>query len=158
MPDMLVKLYALPPFDAAIERVQAAQVEIRRGLVPEKHHILHWIGEHFRAGWVSEADVCFARHPVSCYIATRGNELAGFACYDATMRGFFGPTGVAEELRGQGIGTALLLACLHDMRAQGYGYAIIGAAGPVDYYQKACGAVPIPGSEPGIYAGFIDNW
>ena len=34
----------------------------------------------------------------------------------------------------------------------GYVYAIIGAAGPVRFYQKAVGAIIIPDSEPGIYA------
>lgn len=155
MPDMLVKLYDLPPLTPSLERPSAAQITIRRGLVPEKHHVLRWIAANFRAGWASEADVCFARQPVSCYIATRENAILGFACYDATMRGFFGPTGVDEVTRGKGVGTALLLACLHDMWAQGYGYAIIGAAGPTEYYQKVCGATPIAGSTPGVYAGFI---
>ncbi len=56
------------------------------------------------------------------------------------MKGFFGPTGVDESARGKGIGHALLLKTLLDMRDQGYGYAIIGGAGPVDFYQRSVGA------------------
>jgi hypothetical protein len=41
------------------------------------------------------------------------------------------------------------------MRAQGYGYAIIGAAGPVDFYAKAVNAVAIPDSWPGVYKGML---
>jgi hypothetical protein len=33
----------------------------------------------------------------------------------------------------------------------GYAYAIIGGAGPVDFYQKTVGAIEIEGSVPGIY-------
>ena len=52
--------------------------------------------------------------------------MLGFACYDTTHKNFFGPTGVDAAKRGQGIGTALLLATLHAMREAGYMYAIIG--------------------------------
>lgn len=83
------------------------------------------------------------------------DKLVGFACYDATCKGFFGPTGVDDVCRGKGVGTALLLACLHDMRAQGYGYAVIGGAGPVAFYEKTVGAIEIPDSKPGIYKGML---
>ena len=58
-------------------------------------------------------------------------------------------------MRKNGIGTGLLFACLEDMRQQGYGYAIIGGVGPTAFYSKAVGAVPIEGSEPGIYRGLL---
>ena len=41
------------------------------------------------------------------------------------------------------------------MRDEGYGYAIIGSAGPVDYYRKVCGAEVIEDSVPGIYENLI---
>jgi hypothetical protein len=41
------------------------------------------------------------------------------------------------------------------MKQQGYGYAIIGAVGPADFYAKAVGAVPIEASAPGIYRGLL---
>ena len=34
----------------------------------------------------------------------------------------------------------------------GYAYAIIGGAGPVEFYQRECGAKLIPDSVPGVYA------
>jgi GNAT superfamily N-acetyltransferase len=77
--------------------------------------------------------------------------LVGFACYEATCRNFFGPELVHPALRGRGIGKALVLAALHAMRAEGYGYAIIGWASSADFYRKAVGATVIEGSEPGIY-------
>ena len=60
-------------------------------------------------------------------------------------------------MRGKGVGTALLLACLHAMYDVGYGYAIIGAAGPVEYYRKTVGAQVIEDSWPGFYSGLLMN-
>jgi predicted N-acetyltransferase YhbS len=95
------------------------------------------------------------RQPVSGFIAVQEGKIAGFACHDATCPNFFGPTGIEPKARKNGIGTALLLACLEDMRQQGFGYAIIGGVGPAAYYAKAVGAVAIEGSEPGIYRGLL---
>jgi len=99
--------------------------------------------------------VAFARQPVTCFIAARGRQLIGFANHDATCPNFFGPTGVLESARNKGVGKALLFACLEDMRAQGYAYAIIGGVGPAEFYTKTVGAVAIEGSVPGIYRGML---
>lgn len=155
MLDMLVKLYELDPLEPFIARQSEQNIILRRALGPEKHLILDWIGEQFSEYWVSEADVALNRSPVSCFIAVEDNVLIGFGCYDTTRLGFFGPTGVSEAARGRGTGAAMLMACLHDMYAKGYGYAIIGAAGPADFYSKICGATLIPDSSPGIYAGLL---
>ncbi len=153
--DMLVKLYTLPPLEPVLAHQRQQGILVRRALAPEKHHVLSWVKSHFDENWVSETDAAFARLPVSCFIAVLNHEMLGFACYDATAKGFFGPTGVGEAARGHGTGKALLLACLHDMRAQGYGYAIIGGVGPVAFYEKAVGAVVIPDSTPSIYEGLL---
>lgn len=155
MTDMLVKLYDLPPLDPHLERVRAAGADIRRALPPEKHRILAWVREHFHDAWASEADVACCAHPPTLFIATRDGAMLGFACYDATGLGLFGPVGVDEAARGSGIGTALMLACLHAMAARGYFYAIIGSAGPKDYYTRTVGAVEIANSTPGPYRGML---
>jgi GNAT superfamily N-acetyltransferase len=153
--DMLVKLYDLPPSAAVFARLRDSGVTIRRALAPEKHKVLAWVREHFSEGWVSETEVAFARQPVACFIAVKAGRIAGFACHDATCRNFFGPTGVAPDARQGGVGTGLLFACLEAMREQGFGYAIIGGVGPAAYYAKTVGAVPIEGSEPGVYRGLL---
>ena len=111
--------------------------------------------EHTGISAAGECDVCFSRPAVSCFIATRGKEILGYACYDATAPDFFGPTSVLDTERGKGIGRALLLRCLAAMRAEGYGYAIIGGVGPAQFYEKCVGAVLIPDSSPGIYRDFL---
>src|SRR6185436_6729639 len=60
-----------------------------------------------------------------------------------------------QAAQGKGIGKALLLASLWSLREMGYDYAIIGAAGPVRFYQKSVGAIIIPDSEPGIYTDLL---
>ncbi|MGB1288834.1 MAG: GNAT family N-acetyltransferase, partial [Aggregatilineales bacterium] len=143
------------PLQPALDKQTDHDITIRRGMPPEKHFVLSWIREHFSEFWVSEADVCFAQQPPSIFLAIADERVIGFACYDSTRRGFFGPTGVGEAARGKGTGTALLLACLWDMWHQGYGYAIIGAAGPTDYYQRVCGATIIEESTYGVYEGML---
>jgi hypothetical protein len=152
---MLVRLYDLPEAASRVETLRAGGIDVRRALAPERHVVVSWVREHFSEGWASECEVSFGRLPISCFRAQRGQEVLGFACYDATAKAFFGPTGVLEREREQGIGTALLLVTLNAMAAEGYAYAIIGWAGPADFYAKAVGAVPIAGSQPGIFANFL---
>ena len=148
---MLVRLYDLPESATLVERLRADGVDVRRALAPEKHVVVAWVREQFGEGWASECEVSFARLPIACFRAQRGQVVLGFACYDSTAKAFFGPTGVLEQERKHGIGTALLLVTLQAMAAEGYAYAIIGGAGPADFYANAVGAVPIAGSTPGIY-------
>lgn len=154
MADMLVRLWELPPLEPALARAESAGVTIRRALAPDKPLVLDWVRAHF-AGWAAEVDVAFARLPVACFVAVHGNEILGFACHDAIAPDFFGPTGVVESARGRGLGRGLALAALHALKAQGYAYAIIGGVGPTAFYEKAFGAVAIPGSTPGIYGGML---
>ncbi len=155
MPDLLVKLYELPEVAPLLAELSANGIDVRRGLAPEKHIVVDWVRQHFGDHWASETEVAFTNHPPTCWIATHEGKCVGFACHEATTKTFFGPTGVDETYRGRGIGKALLLVCLHDMRAAGYPYGIIGDAGPVDFYAKTVGAVPIPGSTPGVYRGML---
>jgi ribosomal protein S18 acetylase RimI-like enzyme len=151
MADMLVKLYDLPGSHASVEKLVSQGITVRRAMAYEKPGVVAWVKETFTEGWSGECDVSFANQPIACFIAVKEDAIVGFACYDSTCKNFFGPTGVMECHRGQGIGKGLLLTCLHAMAADGYGYAIIGSAGPGDFYAKTVGAVPIEGSAPGIY-------
>ena len=151
MPDMLVRLYDLPEVTPLVRRLADQGIVIRRAMAHEKLPVVAWVRCAFGDGWAGECEVAFSRLPVSCLIATDQGAVIGFACHESTSRGFFGPTGVAEDRRGSGIGKALFLSCLHAMAAGGYAYAIIGGAGPTAFYTRTVGAMPIPGSDPGIY-------
>ena len=154
MADLLVRLYDLPVFEAE-QKVRDAGIVLRRGLPFERHVILDWIRKHFSEPWVSEAALALSQQPPTIYVAVRENALLGFACYDTSAKGFFGPTGVDEAERGKGIGEALLIVTLKGMREAGYAYGVIGDPGPVAFYQKRLDAMEIPKSKPGIYAGML---
>ncbi len=157
MADMLVKLYKLLDLNTSLQQVRQNGILIKRPIGPEKYFVVEWVRSRFGNHWVSEVDISFSNRPVSTFIALdeKENKIVGFASYDATVRGFFGPTGVDEDYRGKGIGTALLLSCLHDMFNVGYAYAIIGDPGPVEYYKKTVDAVEIEDSYPGIYKNML---
>ena len=141
--DMLVNLYRLP------EETLLEGVKIARVMPPDRHRVLKWVREQFGEGWESECAVALSAQPNTCFIAEQGGACIGFACYDATARGLFGPIGVAREARKTGVGKALLLRCLAAMREAGYGYAVIGWCDEAaNFYAHTVGAVPIAGSEP----------
>ena len=155
MTDMLVKLYNLPDALPVFSNLETQRIKLRKPMASEKSLVTGWVREHFGIVWGDEMDVCFSRAPVSAFIAQQDRTLVGFACYDASALGFFGPTGVLESFQGRGIGKALLLACLLDMRSKGYGYAIIGWVGPQEFYEKAVGATAIPDSTPGFWKNIL---
>ena len=155
MPDLLVKLYDLPDSGDILKTLSRAGIEIKRAIPPEKHLILNWVAEKFSEAWASECDAALSGAPCGCFVAVKGSKIAGFACYDATARGFFGPIGVDETFRGSGLGKGLLIRTLEAMREAGYGYAIVGWAGPADFFKNTVGATVIEGSEPGIYRNML---
>jgi predicted GNAT family acetyltransferase len=157
MADMLIKLYELEDDWLFLTKQQALGISIRKPIGPEKHGIIAWVSRHFGAGWASETDVGLSNKPGTCFAAVKDAKIIGFACYDATALGFFGPIGVEKSHRKKGTGKALMTACLLDMKLKGYGYAIVGAVKDTDYYKNAVGAIEIPDSCPGIYHSQIRN-
>ena len=153
MADLLVNLLKLPALDHSAEQ----DFCVRHAQPWELTPVRRFVETNFSRSWADEMSVGFAHQPVSVFVATIVGELVGFAAYECTRRGFFGPTGVSSAARGKGIGKALLLASLSALREMGYVYAIIGNAGPVHFYQKTVGAIVIPDSEPGIYTDRLKN-
>lgn len=156
MTDLLVRLYdlpAVPPRPILAER----GIVIRRAMAAERHIVLAWVAEQFGAAWRSEAARAFTRPITTLWIAVQDDAVIGFAAYDCSMRGFFGPTGVDSGARGLGVGEALLFATLRDMRAMEYGYAIIGGVGPEEFYRRWLDVSVIPGSEHGIYRAMLHS-
>lgn len=155
MADMIVKLYDLPDFTQLIKELEKENIYIKRAIGPEKCFLEEWCRKNFTEHAAGEVSSGMSREPVSVIVAVKDNKPIGYACYDATAKGFFGPTGVLKEYRGKGIGKALLYTTLKAMYDVGYGYAIIGSVGPKEFYINACGAIEIPDSTPGMYANMI---
>jgi predicted N-acetyltransferase YhbS len=150
--DLLVDLYQLEFTYPSIP------VSIKRALSPDSDAILTFIKTHFSERWVSEAKSGLYKTQPTCFIATDDKKIIGFACYDATAKGYFGPMGVDSNYRKKGIGSALVMKCMESMYHDGYGYAIIGAvsAHSFHFYNQICGATPIPNSKA-IYGRLFDR-
>jgi len=170
MADMLVKLYALPDLAPILAEQKSRGVGIRQAHPDEKYKIAEWVREHLNPNWGIGCEVALEQRPPSCYIAFEIDQahvptnnpydlpseiILGFAVYDVAAKGVFGPIGVREDRQDCGIGTALLLTCLHAMAAERYAYAVIGWAGPTEWYARTVGATIIEGSEPGIFRGSL---
>jgi GNAT superfamily N-acetyltransferase len=164
--DLLVRLYALQPLGPRLVALAPSGITVRRALASERHVVVEWARTHGSPGWASECEVAFARRPLGCFVAVEGTPgepavpsgyamesetLVGFSCVEATAPGFFGPQLVRDDRRGRGVGAALLLTALHALAAEGHAYAIIGWAAELEFYRRVAGAVPIEGSEPGLY-------
>ena len=150
--DMIVGITHLPAYTVA------EGVKIKRVFPADKGRVLAFIREHFSEGWACEAENAIMQPPGKCFIAVEDKKVIGFACYDASAKGFFGPIGVDASQRGRGLGRALLIRTLEAMREYGYGYAVIGWVGPSDFYRRNVGAEFIPGGEPqnSVYSNMID--
>ena len=157
MADMLIKLYEIETQGSFEAEQKALGITLRKPIGPEKHAIIAWVSDHFGAGWASEADVALSNQPRTCFVAVKDAQIIGFACYDATALGYFGPIGVATPHRRKGTGKTLLNACLLDMKNRGYGYAVVGGVTDTDFYKHTVAAVEIPDSDPGIYRFRIEG-
>lgn len=141
--DMIANLYRLP------QETHDGDFKIKRAFVGDKAAILDFIGTHFQESWIYEAEHALMDTISKCFVATKDGKVIGFACYDSTTRGYFGPIGVHPDHRHDGVGRELLLRTLHSMREYGYGYAIIGWVGDAEpFYRKVVGAEFIPGGNP----------
>jgi hypothetical protein len=109
---MLVRLYALA--DAALydDRTAAAGLTVRRMEAWDRIPLRRFILDVFDEGWASEADLAFSNgHPITGFVAMKDGAIVGFGVYDCTRRGYFGPTGMRDDLRGHGAGASLLFRC-----------------------------------------------
>jgi mycothiol synthase len=139
--NMAVDLSVAPLDTTADERrLIGADVEIHR----LAQHEVEAFGAYLAAGWHWEWTIepmrSLRRDPVSCFVATVHGEHVGFAAYDISGPGHFGPMGVRPDLRRHGIGGVLLKRCLADMRDKGYPTADIQWVGPIPFYNRQVGA------------------
>ncbi len=106
MPDMLVNLLKLSPHDELLANLRKNGIIIRRARPYEITRVREFVESNFSSLWADEITVGYANKPVSVYIAIQDGEVVGFGAYECTQRAFFGPTGVLESMRGQGVGSS----------------------------------------------------
>ncbi len=150
--DMIVSLAHLPGYTLD------PSVHIKRAFITDLPAIEAFIRAHFSEGWVYEMTRSILQDSGKCYVAAENRQVIGFACFDGTAKGFFGPLGVHPDARHRNIGTALLIRTLEAMRDYGYGYAVIGWVGDAaPFYEKTVGAAFIPGGTPdnSVYSNML---
>ncbi|TMW70099.1 GNAT family N-acetyltransferase [Alteribacter natronophilus] len=125
--------------------------QVKRAGQSDREQVRSFVGTEFGSGWLEAVDHAFNQTPVTLFTVMQEGDIIGFAAYDADrkQKGVLGPMGVASGERSCGAGTRLLSACLDDMQKAGYRYAVISEAGPVEFYEKTCGASVIVGD--GLY-------
>lgn len=156
MADMIVSLYNRD--DHFFDFESPKGIKIVRAMTLDKNRITNFIEKNFSdicPEWVFEAEATILKPLPSCFIAIENSEVIGFACYNASALGMFGPFGVAEEKRKNGIGGMLLKQCLKAMKYEGYAYGVIGWVSSETYYSKSIGAVTIPDSFPAVYSRLV---
>ncbi len=151
--DMIVGLTNLPGYPEI-----KSDIKIKRAFPGDKKTIMSFIKENFQENWAYEAEHSIMQSPGKCFIATEEGQLIGFACYDASAKGFFGPIGVLPNKRKNKVGEALLLRTLNAMSEYGCGYVIIGWVSEAEmFYRKTVKAEYIKGGQPknSVYANLI---
>lgn len=116
-------------------------IRVRRVEKSEKDRVAAWVKEFWGYSWQYQTAAAIDADPPAVLIAEKDGDIVGFVVYDAVRPGWFGPTGTLESMRGTGIGSALYLRCLDDMRDRGYTVCYICSVGPYYFYSKIAGAV-----------------
>jgi mycothiol synthase len=127
---------------ACAERVRAEGYDLRRATLAERELLLKVASEAFAPAWAFELERALDQDPPAVFAAWRDGLPVAFAGHDANNRGlgWFGPAGTLTSHRGHGLGEALLLRCLLDVRDQPEG-GVIAWIGPRAFYEKVAGAV-----------------
>ncbi|WP_377866088.1 GNAT family N-acetyltransferase [Bacillus sp. R86525] len=121
---------------------------VRRASYSDFEKLASFVEAEFGERWLHSIEYGFRTYKdnLPIYIAEQEEVIVGFACYDVVRgkKGLFGPMGTAKQNRVKGVGKELLHRCLHSMKQEGYEYAIIGQAGPIEFYERNCDARLIP--------------
>ncbi|MEB9507475.1 GNAT family N-acetyltransferase [Bacillus anthracis] len=121
---------------------------VRKANSSDLRKLVSFVSKEFGERWLHSIEYGFRTYKenIPIYIAEQEEVIVGFACYDVVRgkKGLFGPMGTAKQNRVKGVGKQLLHRCLHSMKQDGYEYAIIGQAGPVEFYERCCNARLIP--------------
>lgn len=139
--DMLVHLKtASLDTAAAVDELARENIHIRRATGQEISSVSAFALQYFSRAWQLEVEES-RRFPVlPVNIALHAGSVAGFAVYDVTGYGRFGPTGTRPDMRKHGIGGVLLKECCRQMLERGDETAEIAWAGPLGFYLKQVGA------------------
>ena len=130
----------------SLERVMAATArasrrgyEIRRARSDEPE-LLAAVATEYGGAWPFEIARALTYDPPGVHVAIKDGAYCAFAAHDGNNRGlgWFGPTGTWPAHRGNGLGEALLLACLLDVGTE-RDQCEVAWIGPRPFYEKVAG-------------------
>lgn len=124
------------------ERARARGYEVRRAASAEAEAISAAISIGFGGAWPLEVERALAFDPPGVHVAMHDGRLAAFAAHDGNNQGlgWFGPSGTWPEHRNQGLGEALLVACMVDI-AERHPVAEVAWIGPREFYERTVGTI-----------------
>jgi len=113
--------------------------EVRRARGDERA-VIDAVAAEFGGAWPFEVARALGDDPPGVHVALRDGAYCAFAAHDGNNRGlgWFGPTGTWPAHRGQGLGEALLLACLVEV-ADRHAQCEVAWIGPRPFYDKVAG-------------------
>jgi GNAT superfamily N-acetyltransferase len=130
----------------AAERATSHGYALRRARPAERQYLVDAIASEFGGAWPYEVERALGHGSsgghaqAGVHVACKDGAYCAFAAHDGNNRGlgWFGPTGTWPAHRGQGLGEALLLACLVDV-AQEHSQCEVAWIGPRPFYDKVAG-------------------
>ena len=124
-----------------IAKARARGYELGRVARHQRDEVLR-AASAFAPAWAFEVGRAMDQDPPAVFAARKDGHLVAFAAHDANNSGlgWFGPAGTLTAHRGHGLGEALLIQCLLDVKDKPEG-GVIAWIGPREFYEKAAGAV-----------------
>jgi predicted N-acetyltransferase YhbS len=102
----------------------------------EKERVMSWVLEIFGPVWSYETVMSFRHKPPGVVIAEQDGEIVGFAGFGSLELEWFGPLGVIEDPKYEGLSTILLYRALWEMKLRGQRTAVIPWASHLFFYSQ----------------------
>ena len=102
----------------------------------EKERIMSWVLEIFGPVWSYETVMSFRHKPPGMMIAEQDEDIVGFAGFSSLELEWFGPLGVIEDPKYEGLSTVLLYKALWEMKLRGQRTAVIPWASHLFFYSQ----------------------
>jgi len=102
----------------------------------EKERVMSWALDIFGPVWSYEIVMSFRHKPPGVIIAEQDEEIVGFAGFGALELEWFGPLGVVEDPKYEGLSTVLLYKALWEMKLRGQRTAVIPWASHLFFYSQ----------------------
>ena len=137
----LTRPLPVPPEEERRHELSRAGVVVRELSHRDEASLRAWLERTWGPNWTFEGLLALRRRVPTGVVAERGGRIVGFAVFDSTRPGWFGPMGVEPGLQGGGLGIELCVRAFEAMARKGYARAEIAWAGPRCFYARKLGAV-----------------